>query len=262
MLYRTTPTRPVSPSEVLNALRRHHAVLVGAEEAEDIAITPATKVSDWPLCELSRPWVARANFLNQLFDIRIPMRSWKPVLTPARDRELGSVCEFIAEHSRVPRISSLRILGSDCRTAGAFTTLRSMIEDCGVDAGALHPSTPLSRYENEALPLLYLDLLRIAPSLQTSMWPVFRSDLPLKLVGALLFYAILPCGILAVDGWLPGVPLFVATLCGFVFVWRWSEVRASRPHRVLFRDLQTFADLSRVLADAGSPAPRAIPVFA
>jgi len=242
----------MSANEVLNVLKCHRAVSVEHDDADDVSMTPATKVADWFIRSDDglRCWVANAEMLNHLFDLRVSLRAWKRVLTPAREHTLAAVCEFVAKRARVPQISSRRILGFDCRTAGAFATLLSMMEDCGVDTSGVHPGTPLHVYEKDVWPKVYRDLFRIAPSLVPRTFLFFRNDLPFALTAALLLFATVPSGALIADNWLRGAPVTALTFGGFVWVWRWSERRANIPHRVEFRDLQTFADISRVLAES------------
>ncbi len=240
----------MSPSEVLNVLKHCHAVSVEDGDANDVPITPATKVADWFTWsdDTSRLWVANAEILNHLFDLRVPLRTWKRILTPARDQTLAGLCDFVAKRARVPQITSLRIFGCDCQTAGAFIALRSMMEDCGCDTSDVRPSTPLHLYENDVWPKIYRELFRVAPSLLSRTRLFFRDDLLFALAAALFLGCTVASGMLIADNWVLGVPVALATFGAFVFVWRWSEIRASTPRRVEFHDLHTFADISRVLA--------------
>jgi hypothetical protein len=250
--------------EVFNVLVHHHVDLVADDETEVETITPATKVREWFVGSDSflRPWVSRAYVLNQLFGLDLPLKAWKPVLTPSRDRDVSDICAFAAERVRVPVITNLRILGRECRPAGAFTALRSMVADSGVDVSDVRPSAPLCQYERTALPKICSSLILLAPSLMRRTYGAYRRDLPFILAGVLLLsatisllFATIVSGVKASGNWwMFGLPMSAAAFGAFLFVWRWSEVRAMNPYRVEFAGLSTFADLSRVLAEPDSPA--------
>jgi hypothetical protein len=250
------PTRLMSASEVFDVLVQHHTGLVEDGFTKEGTITPDTTVHDWFSSpdESLRPWVGRAKALNDAFRLNVSLKTWKPVLNPARHRDLASVCAFIAERARVPEITNLRILGRECRTAGAFTTLRSMIEDCGVDVSEVHPSAPLCRYESTAWPKIAHALFLMAPSSLRFTWSSSRAYWSLFVV-AIAFLIAAFVGVLLIftdDRWMIGAPMAAASYGGSLLVRRWLDVLVDNPHRIEIVGLSTFADLSRVLAGSAT----------
>ncbi len=224
-------TRRMTPDEVMDLLRHEHARLAQYDLAEEIDLTVDTKVDDW-LCwadDMSRLWVGNARRLNALFGIAVPLREWNQVLNPTQSKTLRGVAAFVAAHAIVPEIPTVTILGRSCRTAGAFLTIRALMESQGVDTSQLRPSAPLSRFAGTGLPEVYTTLVRLAPSLVSRFDPVFRSDLAHTLSAAVLLLTTIVGGVVAGQSPLIGLPIAVAAFVSFVFVWRLSEKRIAAP---------------------------------
>ncbi len=59
---------------------------------------------------------------------------------------MRDVCEFLASRVHFPRVKAARLLGRDCVPAGAFLTIRALLDKEGVDVKGISPSTPLADY--------------------------------------------------------------------------------------------------------------------
>lgn len=250
---RSLQTRRMTNQEVLEVLRANHANLANNDEADDIEVSEDTRVVDlvcyWD--DISwRTWPTAAHVLNDLFGIDASLKEWKPVLTPQKKRTLQDVCEFIAQRAVVAEIPTTSLLGKPCRTAGAFLTIRAMLEEQGVDTSELAPSTPLNRYAIVGMPEICMQLVRAAPSLMSRFMLTYRSEAGHILLGVLLFFATVAAGVVAGAYSLAlGIPLAVLTFGALLLVQRASVDFTSRPCRVEVNGLQDFRDLSRVLAD-------------
>jgi len=210
--------------EVLEVLRSHHACLVQYGDADDIEVSQDTSVDDLVCTWESigwRTWPAAAHVLNGLFGIDASLKEWKPVLTPQKKRTLQDVCEFIAKRAVMAEIPTTRLLGKPCRTAGAFVTIRAMLEEQGVDTSELAPSTPLERYANVGMPEIYRQLERVAPSLMSRFMYTYRSEAGHILLAVLLFFATVAGGVVAGAYSLAlGIPLAVLTFGALLLVQR------------------------------------------
>lgn len=253
-------TRRMTTDEVLNVLRANHANLVQNDEADDIEVSEDTRVVDlvcyWD--DISwRTWPTSAHVLNGLFGIDAPLSEWKPVLTPQRKKTLQHVCEFVAERAVVAEIPTTTLLGKPCRTAGAFLTIRAMLEGRGVDTSELAPSTPLDRYTNVGMPGICMQLVRAAPSLMPRFEPTYRSEAGHLLLAGMFFFATVAAGVVAGAYSLAlGIPLAVLTFGALLLVQRSSVAWTAKPYRVKVHGLRDFRDLSRALADEKADQPR------
>lgn len=248
----TPPARRMTPDEVLDLIRHHQVVLAECDEVEHADISANTCVDDWFNWSsgdaFTRTWVANASALNMHFGIDVPLREWKPVLNPPRQRKLADVCEFVANRAVVPEIPVPRILGTPCRSAGAFHTIRKLLSAQGENTSGLSPSSLLSQYAANGMPEIGMDLIRMSPSLVGRSEFAYHGDFWHKLLGALLFIATPVCGIIAVQSVWLGAPLMAFAFGAFVFVWWSSEKRVEKPYRLDFVGLHDFKDLCRILA--------------
>ncbi len=255
--------RYITPDEALEVIREEHRWLADADEADpELDVSTSTTLAEcehWNAFGL-RDWHERAECLNGLFDIKLPLREWKPVLMPLKKRTLGDACAFLSTKVRVPDVPSPTILGRPCSTAGAFLTVRSMLAEASVDTRDLRPSTPLNRYAAAGLPAIYLSLLAVAPRLLRSFRLHQRSYFWMAFPAAILLFAT-P---LSVVGVAAGFPLFIlvppVTFWAFVWLWRHSEELEERSLRIEFDGLTDFRDLSYAVAGDYPPQrPRTRP---
>ena len=97
-------------------------------------LSRASTIPEWrEACDLL-PWRELATAYNQLFQIECSPPEWKAVLVPAKERTLGDVCELLACHARIPRVREVNIFGAECLHAGAFLTIRALLQEAELTA--------------------------------------------------------------------------------------------------------------------------------
>ena len=242
-----TIDEPATAEYVLAVLRDEHRQQCHYDDLADPDVTLSfeTTVNDWSdACDLVG-WRELGRALNHTWGIACSDAEWRAVLQPYHRRRLSDVCELIARHATRRRIRPVRLLGSDCRSAGAFLTIRSMLRRGGANVNDLSPLTPLAEFTRRDPGLFFGPISRLAPGclppVDIRCTPVCRAGCWGAIVGPV---CILTGG---TGGFYPltllGVPLF-----GLCFL---LSVRASEsmpPVRVAFGELRTFRDLAVTIA--------------
>lgn len=248
----------MTPDEVLDLLRYNQVLFEECDEESD-DISGDTSVYDWfersDDGQFSRAWVATAGTLNMNFGIDVPLNEWKNILNPPRQRRLADVCRFVAKRATVPDIPIPRILGTPCRSAGAFHTVRKLLAAQGAVTSGLTPSSPLSEYAANGMPEIGMDLIRMSPSLAVRSVFAHRGEGGYLLLGLLLLAATFASGAVAVHSFWPAAPLTALAFGAFVAIWRSSEKRVEKPYRLDFVGLHNFKDLCGVLAHPETSLP-------
>ena len=195
----------------------------------------------WTLCSIT------AEELEDLFGVHFENRHWEQAGPTVRE-----VCELIASQALAIRLEPATILGRPCLSATVFFALRKILKDAGADVSRLAPSSLLEPYMKKR-PEIFLDKIT---TLGPGKLPVIKIEehhkQSRKNFGLVLFLLGF-VGLLCLSG-LPlvyGIWLFAAWLV-FVFVGIGCSVPhlPRKPDRVTFGDLETFADLSRAIAQA------------
>jgi hypothetical protein len=196
---------------------------------------------EWP------GWPGLGRVCNHVFGIECSDADWKAVLEPADKKRLAGVCDLIARHARRQVIRPARLLGCACASAGAFLTIRSLLQEAGADAAEIAPSTLLAPYTCQYVMQFMGPISWLAPG----ALPMARIRQPLYDVGLLgcpVGFAILLIGIcsdlhlLAAAGGL---------ICIEGYALSWIAARCQLPSRVDFGELRTFRDLAVALAEGG-----------
>lgn len=245
-------TRKMKPEKVLGVLREYQDYLLEKDEADPLDLTVNTRIRElscWHWNDPSRMWVCLAKIFNAVFSIEVPLREWKPVLTPLRKQRVADVCAFISERIDITVIPPVRILGQECHVAGAFRVVSDLLHRNGVDTNDLAPSTALDRFSSHGLPEVYKELYRMEPSLIFRLNPIARSDGWHGLAGLFLLPTAFGLGLVAVgvQMWdLLPYAFLASTL--FLLVWHHSKGFVLKIERVQVRGLLTFRDLCQVLA--------------
>lgn len=257
-------SRPMTPEDVLSVFRdeHRHAARHDPETDPDFDLRFDATVSDWrDACDLlpvHELWPA----LNKGFGVDISESEWLSVLLPMRDKTLGGVCQLVARHAQAPVVEPLRIFGTNCRSAGAFLAIRTLLAREGVPIEGIRPSTTLGEFAREDRDN-YSRLLSVMSRLAPGVLPVAdihnayprlnRSMAWLLLVGFIVFIA--TWGIGAVRRFMEteiGMPvaavaaigpaLIVMTLATLI----WSMRKP--PGSVIFGDMRSFRELAAAVA--------------
>jgi hypothetical protein len=214
-----TIDEPATADYVLAVLRDEHRQQCRYDNMADPDITLSfeTTITEWgEACDLVG-WRELGQALNQAWDIACSDAEWRTVLDPGPPHRprLSDLCELIARHATRRRIRPARLLGSECSSAGAFLTIRSLLRQLGANVDELSPSTPLAEYTRRHGGLFLGPISRLAPG---CLPPVDIRSTPAREVA---FWGVIAGALCTVVGTcsefypltLFGVPLFGLAIC-------------------------------------------------
>ena len=262
MNYYRPPARiPATPEYVLEVLldqlRQFYAF--EWEMYEPVELTFETTIAE--LCEPDdfRDSRQLGRRIDEVWNLGHSDSEWRAVLQPADKRTLRDLCDFIAKGSLRPDIRPLRLLGTDCRPAGAFLAIRSILSDYGANVESLRPSTPLEDYTSHYPEVFLGPIARLAPNTIPSVHrirPPWRSWIIDRCIdGVLIASLIASIALLLQIGPDPeavkysvisGVLLFGSTILAGSIV---SGRRTRRLPKLEFGTLQSFRDLSMTISE-------------
>jgi hypothetical protein len=242
-----TSSEKATPEYVLAVFQdlHRHAAAIDPDVERDSELSFETTIQEWRLiCDLL-PWRELALEYNKLFEINCSKDRWRVVLEPAKTRTLLDVCNLVASEATRPKIRPAHLLGPPCRTAGAFLTVRSILQDQGAIGSNITPASDLLDYARlHWKPLLY-SLIRIAPGalptlhIRTPLYDAFIFGLLLALLSLMVSAMLMaPLGMLV---------SVVMGICCYVGV---NLAAKLPPKSVEIRGLKTFRALSALLAGA------------
>ena len=238
-----TDNVPASAGYVLSVIQDQHRQQCEFDFEVDpnVVLTFDTTVANWRYaCDLI-PWRRLAEALNKQWNIECGLEQWRAVLTPPKERTLRDVCDFIAAHAVQEVIRPARILGKACEPAGAFLTVRSLLEEVGADAASIAPSTAIAPYARRYLGVFLGPVSSLAPN----RLPPVRIHKPLYWgagVGVLIGFALIACG----SYFDPGLTIIGVLVFAVCYALMWIAAK-SDPAAVEFGDLRTFRDLAVVM---------------
>jgi hypothetical protein len=236
---------PATPEYILAVLVDSHRQSQFDPEADrDAKLTFETTVDEWrDACDLIA-WKPLGHSLNKQFATNFTDEQWREALETARTKTLRGVCELVATEARQWRVRPARFFGSECLAAGVFRTVRSFLAEEGASVANIKPSTPLAPYLRECPGVFIFSLARIAPGILPPVkiqTPFYNRTVAVFFVGILLACI----SAFVVTHWFT-VVAFLLTGVGYAAIW--YAANCVRPARVEFGSLETFADLSRLIA--------------
>jgi hypothetical protein len=239
--------KPATPEYVLAVLNSHYCfscqVSFGAEPHEPLTFD--TTVSDWRAEAELLPWPRIEEAHNEYWEINCAQEEWRAVLIPERKRTLRDVCELIAARAMRPVVRPSEIFGSRCLPAGVFLTLRSRLQEAGIDVAGLRPSTPLEGFMPRHAYELLDATTRLTPgAIEKVSWFAPARDASFGIF-------LLSAGCLLLNFFTDSPWFTIVGVAGMVvgYLWSWIAVRWIGPQRVEFDSLETFGDLSRRIAE-------------
>ncbi len=174
-------------------------------------------------------WPKLAEHLAERFEVNVPRSSWQHAFEPESQQTLRSVCELIARQGTVPVFVPQKLGGTQCEAAGAFLSIRKLLQVSGVDVRGLRPSTPIAPFLETHPGVFAREILPLAPGrVRPPEVPVVWSQG--SLASACVCVVLLAAGIL----------LPVVVLLSWFF--RGPEPRMTLPK------VETFSDLARALS--------------
>jgi hypothetical protein len=256
--YPTAP-EPATPEYVLAVIRDGHRQASQFDPEVDPAVDLSfdTTVEQWQdACDLVE-WKKLGRAYNECWRISCTDDEWRSVLVPASEKRLADVCELIASRASRQSVSPATILGTTCKTAGAFLTIRSLLHDAGARPDDITPSASILPFTRRYPRLFLGDISRLAPG----ALPPVKIRTPIYDAGVWGMLAGLACLIVGGCGWMfSSVMIAIAAVGGSLFLISYGIVsfaaRHVLPASVEFGDLKTFRDLSRAISAA---LPRSTP---
>lgn len=155
--------RPLTVDEVLELLRQLPDFDFDWLWFEDLHFD--TSLAQWakwcklPQIPLTLPFVRECMYAD------LSEAEWREATEPADQRTVGHVCEAIARSTRKAVVPTVRILGKECRSAGAFLLVKKLLADTGVSVSGVAPSTHLSCYADKGFPQLRREISFLCPDL-------------------------------------------------------------------------------------------------
>ena len=116
-----------------------------AEDMERQMPTFNTTIRQWCDDAMLDEWTPLGTALNQTWGTKFTRKQWRQVLEPAREKTIRGVCELLATQARRPLIPPAIILGRECKSAGVFLAIRSLLIEAGAPA-RLRPSSSVEPY--------------------------------------------------------------------------------------------------------------------
>jgi len=199
-------------------------------------LTFETEIWEWiDICDLVPPdelWY----YLDDYFRLKQDRSSWMSVLKD--EKTLGDLCNFVAEHASHEIITSIKLLGSDCKTAAIFRTFTKRLKDKGIDTSAIRPSSKLEELVNQYGGVFIQEINLFAP---TVLPPItYRANWNFNWgLYIFLLFGFLTCILWGnLSAWFTGLTAF----WGFVMI---SIGANLKPKQASFQDIITIADLVR-----------------
>lgn len=237
-----------TPEYVLEVLRADHRFALDHDpEAEPAELSFDSSVGEWrEACDLLA-WRPLGRALNKDWAVSISDRAWQRALEPSSSRTLQDVCTLIARHATRPLVRPARLLSSNCATAGAFLTVRSLLRDAGAPSEDIKPSTPLAPYTRRYPDVFLTSVKRLSPG----TFPAVRIDRPVQSVALTAF---LVGWLMVVLGSSNELRLAGAAVSLVAFLVLCLAARFVSPSRVGLGDLRTFSDLARSICGTSRPS--------
>lgn len=241
---------PATPEYVLAVLRDAHRFgnfYCGPPDPAAV-LTFETTVDDWDHACGLLPWPELGRAENRIWGIDVPDDEWLGVLEPSGEKRLSGVCRLIAARATRPVCRPLGIAGRDCRAAGTFLTVRTLLRRAGADIAGVGPSTPLGPYARRHPGVFLGPVALLAPGAlpvpRVRVSRAFDAGLLGLLAAAAGAFAALSAGRYGIAA---AGAAAAMTCCGLA----WYAASRIRPASVEFGDLRTFRDLAAALAGDG-----------
>jgi hypothetical protein len=158
---------PVTPEYILASIQEEWwqvALLDGyePEDTEKEMPTFSTTIHEWRDVMDLLGWRALGKALDEAWGTEFSREQWRDTLEPAREKTLRGVCELLASQAKRPVAPPVKLLGHDCRAAGIFLAIRSLLIEAGGSSDA-RPSTALKPFLRRYSGVFLGPVARLAP---------------------------------------------------------------------------------------------------
>lgn len=245
---------PASSEYVLSVIQDNHRqqCQYDPEAERDVLLTFDTTVAEWRSASDLVGWKKLGEALNVEWEIECASDQWFGVLEPAKERTLRDVCNLIAVDAVRDVVRPAKILGSTCATAGAFLTVRSMLQREGADDELIAPSTELASYTRLYTTTFLGPISRLAPNRLPPV-VIHKPQYWAACIGLVLSWGVTMCG-----HWDNGLTIIGVVLLAFFYALLWIAAK-SYPSAVEFGDLRTFRDLAVAITGRGTTSDQLRP---
>lgn len=238
---------PMSAADVLAVIRDSYRFSEELDPESELGVdlTFASTVAEWRnACDLvSTRELGRA--LNAWFGVNASDAEWRAVLEPPQHATLGSVAALVASKGAVrPVAPPARLAGGECTAAGYFLAMRSLLQEAGVEASRLQPSTSLASLSADTIFELIKVMGRLAPGVMpVPRQPATAADRIIAWFMLLSLLALAFAGLIDIP-WYPSACL-LGLLLGVSGIIAKSRLF---PSRLVFAENATLGDLARAIA--------------
>jgi hypothetical protein len=240
---------PATPEQILGIFRDWQRLELGRAPDEKEALTFNTTVHEWLDSADFLDWKSVSKGLNEFFTANISKDEWRSVKKPEDKKTLRDICELIASRATLPTLNEANLLGTSCKSASAFFALRARLQLAGVDATKLRPSARLDDFLRLHTQTMANAILKLAPGRMPKM------KVKSNLAHRLFTWTALACLMVLIMSEIFSAYFWSATCCMALIFSFIGDVVCSHfpPARVQIEGLETFADLSRMIAGEIEP---------
>jgi hypothetical protein len=240
---------PAKPEQILGIFQDWQRFEFGRVPDEKEAFTFNTTVHEWLDSADFLDWKTVSKGLNEFFTTNFSKDEWRAAIKPEKKKTLRDVCALISSRATLPTLNETKFLGASCKTASAFLALRARLQLAGVNATKLRPSARLDDFLRLHTRAMANAILKLAPGRMPMM--KLKSNLGLRFFA----WMALVCLVVFIVSELLGAHFWsaasgMALLLSFIGVAVCSHFP---PARVQIEGLETFADLSRIIAGEIEP---------
>jgi len=240
----TFSEKPASPEQILAIFQDWQRLELGRTPSEKEVLSFNTTVNEWLDSADFLDWKIVSKSLDEFFAANLSKDEWRSVMKPEDKKTLRDVCELIASRATLPVLNEAKLLGASCKTASAFLALRARLEKAGVDSTKLRPSVRLDDFLRLHTQPMANAIQKLAPGRMPNVKT--RSNLAHRFFA----WTALACLVVLIVSEIWSVHFWAAVSCMALIVSFIGVTICSYlpPAKVEIEGLQTFADLSRLIA--------------
>lgn len=240
---------PAKPEQILGIFQDWQCLELGRVPDEKQALTFNTTVHEWLDSADFLDWKTVSKGLNEFFTTNFSKDEWRTAMKPEKRKTLRDVCTLISSRATLPTLNEVKLLGALCKTASAFLALRARLQLAGVDAMKLRPSARLDNFLRLHTQAMANAILKLAPGRMPMM--KLKSNLGHRFFA----WTALVCLVVFIVSEIFSAYFWSATSCMALILSFIGVAVCSHfpPARVQIEGLETFADLSRMIAGEIEP---------
>lgn len=235
---------PATPVQILAIFQDWQRLELGRTPNEKEVFSFNTTVNELLDSADFLDWKIVSKSLNEFFTANISKDEWRSVMKPEDKMTLRGICELIASRATLPVLNEAKLLGASCKTASAFFVIRARLEKAGVDTTKLRPSARLDDFLRLHTQVMVNAIQKLAPGRMPKV------EAKSNLAHRLFAWTALACLVVLITSEIFSAHFWTATSCMALILSFLGLAVCSLfpPARVQIEGLETFADLSRLIA--------------